>query len=114
VTLAEAGSRFQITGHELLDSFQWRNLAVDHERLDPVLVEILGGTPAHSVTEHGIAIVECCHDAGVAVRLLMMPMLTMTFAFGVGCECCGANRAIANVLTVNVEDDETLGSAEMV
>ena len=56
VTLAEAGSRFQVSGHESLDSFQGRNVAVDHEGLDPVLVEIFGGTPSHAVTENGIAI----------------------------------------------------------
>jgi hypothetical protein len=113
VTLAEAGSRFQVTGYELFDSFQGCNFAVDHEWLDPVLVEIVGGSPSHAETEHGVTVLECCHNAGVAVRLVMMPVLAITIALGVGRKCVGTNRAIANVLTVNVENEEALRSAEM-
>jgi hypothetical protein len=113
VALAIAGSRFQITGHELLDSFQRRNFSVDYEWLDPVLVEIFGGTPSHAITEHGIAILECRHNAGVVVGLVVMPVFAFAFSLGVGGECVGANRAVANVVAIDIEDDEALRSAEM-
>jgi hypothetical protein len=114
VALAEAGSRLQVSDHKSLDSLPRRNFAVDHERLDPVSGEILGGSPPHAVTENGITVLEGRHNAGVAVRLVMMPVLAFTFALGVGRKCVGANRAISNFLTVNVENDEALRSTKMV
>jgi hypothetical protein len=48
------------------------------------------------------------------VRLVVMPMPAITIAPGVGRKRVGPNRTVANVLPVNFEDDETLGSAEMV
>ena len=113
MALTQAGRWFQIPGDELLDGLQRRHLAVDHEGLDPVRVEILGGSPSHAVTENGITILECRHDAGVAVRLVMMPMFAVTFALGVGRVRVGPNRAIANVFAIDIEDDEALGSAKM-
>lgn len=114
VTLTEAGSWFQISGDELLGGLQGRNVTVDHERFDPVVVQILGGTPSHAVAKNGLTVLECRHNAGVAMRLVVMPMLAITFALGVGRECVGTNRAVANVFAIHLEDDETLGSAKMV
>jgi hypothetical protein len=113
MALTKAGSWFQISGDELLDGLQRRYLAVDHEGFDPVRVEILGGPPSHAVTENGVTILECRHDAGVAVRLVMIPMFAVTFALGVGRERVAPNRAIANVFAIDIEDDETSGSAKM-
>jgi hypothetical protein len=114
MTLTEAGSWFQTSGDELLDGLQRRYLPVDHERRDPVPFQILGGSPSHAVTENGVTVLECRYDAGVAVRLVVMPMFAITLAFGVGGECVGAHRAITNFVAVDIEDDEALGSAKMV
>ena len=76
--------------------------------------EIFGGSPAHAVAENGIAVLECRRNAGMAVRLVMMPMFAIAFAFCVGGISVGANRAVANVFAIHVEDDETLRSAKMV
>jgi hypothetical protein len=114
VTLAEAGRRFQVADRELPDSFQGRYLAVDQERLDPIVVEIFGGSPSHSVAENSTAVLECRHNAGMAMRLVMMSMFAFTLSLGVGGECVGPYRAVADVLAVDVKNDEALGSTKMV
>ena len=44
------------TGDELLDGLQGRDFTVDHERLDAVVAQILGGSPSHTVTEYSVAV----------------------------------------------------------
>jgi hypothetical protein len=113
VAPAKAGCWFQGSGHQLLNGLFGRSIAVDHERFDPVLVEVVGRSPSHAATENSTAILKCRHDAGMAMGLVVMPVFAFALSLGVGGVRVGPYGVASDIFTIDIEHDEALGSPEV-
>jgi hypothetical protein len=113
MALAETGSRFQASRHELLDSFRRRDLAVDNKWLDSILGKVFGSTPSHAAAKNSIAVLERRQNTGMAVRLIVMSMLTFALALGVGGVGVWPDHTVANTFPIDIKDDKALGSTKM-
>jgi hypothetical protein len=112
VAAAKATGRSEVACQMLLHGLFRRHFGGHQERLDAVLLKLLGRTPAHAVAEHSLAIREGLDNGPVAVMVIVLHAL-LAFAPGMGGKSVVPHRLAEDLLPLDLKNQERPAAAKM-
>jgi hypothetical protein len=111
----ETTGRPKVSRQMLVHCIFGRHFGGNQERLDSILLQFLGRTPAHAVAKHRLAILEGLDNSPMAMMVIVLStFLTLTLAPGMGREGVVPHRMTEDCLVLNLENREAPAAAEVV